>query len=258
MYEHFYNQGGNFFEEIIELIYKRFITKGDTVIDGGAHIGRHTLPLSRSVTTEGLVYAFEPLPTLFSDLQSKLRSQGCNQVTVSKKALSNKIRKTSFCHIIGANGYSGLKLRQHIPVEFLSNITYIEQSTTTLDFELYKIHDRKSISFIKLDLEGGEYNALLGSKKILSTERPLVIFENGDEHAAETYSYRLNDFAEFLKNHRYYTYDLFGRVMTLGGKDKLNYRPWYCIAVPFENNIINTYIRLNLLNDIDVLFKNHN
>lgn len=47
---------------ILEVI-TGLIKSGDTVVDVGAHIGYHTLHLSRAVGEQGQVLAFEPDPT---------------------------------------------------------------------------------------------------------------------------------------------------------------------------------------------------
>jgi tRNA A58 N-methylase Trm61 len=50
------------YESILECNYRRLIGPGDTVIDIGAHVGRHTSVFGEIVGPKGTVWAFELLP----------------------------------------------------------------------------------------------------------------------------------------------------------------------------------------------------
>ncbi|HYV95675.1 MAG TPA: FkbM family methyltransferase, partial [Chitinophagales bacterium] len=49
--------------------YKRFLKKGDLVIDIGAHVGDTTLPMALAVGREGTTLAFDPNPYVFKILK---------------------------------------------------------------------------------------------------------------------------------------------------------------------------------------------
>ena len=48
--------------------YRKLIKAGDTVLDIGANIGAHTIPLARLVGDTGMVVAFEPTKYAFTKL----------------------------------------------------------------------------------------------------------------------------------------------------------------------------------------------
>ncbi|HYA66397.1 MAG TPA: FkbM family methyltransferase, partial [Burkholderiaceae bacterium] len=48
--------------------YKRLLKAGDVVLDIGANIGAHTLPMAKAVGPQGMVYAFEPTDFAFAKL----------------------------------------------------------------------------------------------------------------------------------------------------------------------------------------------
>jgi hypothetical protein len=52
----------------IELV-RKFLRPGDYVLDIGANIGTHAIPLAKAVGHEGQVIAFEPQPTRRARLQ---------------------------------------------------------------------------------------------------------------------------------------------------------------------------------------------
>ena len=70
---------GDLFERIAQSFYTKVVRPGDTVIDGGAHMGRHAIPLAQLVGAEGKVLAFEPLPFISARLQQSLVTTGLNQ-----------------------------------------------------------------------------------------------------------------------------------------------------------------------------------
>jgi hypothetical protein len=90
--------------------------------------------------------------------------------------------------------------------------------------------DRRS-SFWKLDLEGGEYDALRGGRAALDRHRPAIVFENGREATAKNYDYTIDDFFALFRGRGYALYDLFGNEF-----DETRWSvpavPWYTIAVP--------------------------
>src|ERR1700730_8047772 len=67
---------GDVFERITQSFYSQVIRPGDTVIDGAAHTGRHTIPLARLVGAGGLVVASEPLPRAAAKLRRLLTEAG--------------------------------------------------------------------------------------------------------------------------------------------------------------------------------------
>lgn len=248
-----FDLSGRFFENIITHIYHTILKKGDIVIDGGANYGFHTIPLAQKVTNSGIVFAFEPLQDVSDKLIKKLESLNQSNVILIQKAISDFCGKNSFCHVISASGYSGIKKRQNIPKEHLNNIKIIDSiDITTLDNEISsgKQKNHKPVKFIKLDLEGGEYHAMQGAKKILANDRPVIIFEDGGRQSAETYSYNLSDFDTFFELYSYVTYDLFGRIFKMNNLKNIKHKPWYTIAVPNENMHVNEFIQNKLTQDI--------
>ena len=60
------------FEPSVTKSYRRLVSPGDVVLDIGANVGSHTLPLARAVGDSGRVFAFEPTGWAFSKLQTNL------------------------------------------------------------------------------------------------------------------------------------------------------------------------------------------
>ena len=96
------------YEYILECGYRRIIPVDATVIDVGAHAGRHTTIFSDLVGPGGTVLAFEPLP----HLAMALRDRGFDhRVQVHECALSDFAGCSSFTYMRGTPGESGLRER---------------------------------------------------------------------------------------------------------------------------------------------------
>src|ERR1700761_8983458 len=98
------------YEDILEANYRYFIQSGQTVIDIGAHTGRHTKVFADLVSQQGKVHAFEPLPFAFDIL----RKAGLpRNVHLHKCAISQASGPVSFVFARGAPEESGLRVKQY-------------------------------------------------------------------------------------------------------------------------------------------------
>lgn len=219
-------------ENLIQTIYHQIIKKGDICIDGGAHVGHHTFPMSRLSGSHGVVHAFEVIPNLLASLSQKIESnQNFNNIILYPKALSQESGKfLDFFHVVDKPGFSGLKKNDY-KIENEEKINQIVVETTTID----KVMNGNQVKFIKLDLEGAEFFALKGAINTLRNSEAMIIFENGRQKTADVYGYSANDFFQLFDDVNYRLFDLFGRNFTrdmwLHKNDKGRI-PWYSIAVP--------------------------
>ena len=215
---------GQYFEEMISAFYHLWVGEGDKVIDGGASHGMHTCPLSKLVGPSGRVYAFEPIPHLASALKQTCRAYG--NVEVHDAAISDFDGWSQFNYVSDFTEYSGLKKRRY-PENAVSES--INVPVVQIDTLLSALDE---VSFVKLDLEGGEFKALKGAQKLISRTDPLIIFEHGGQEAADYNEYEIGDYLEFWADLGYALFDLFGKPIS-----KINFAHhgiWYLIAAKTE------------------------
>ena len=163
------------FEAKLEAFYNQLDLDGTTIIDIGAHIGRHAIPLAKKIGPAGLLYAFEPIPLIRNRLNENIYASGLNNVVVLPFALSNKREVADFTYVPNLPEESGLKERRiynDIPSEFQK----IKVGVFQLD-DLIPLGSK--VSFLKIDVEGGELDVFLGASNLLETSRPIVAFECG-------------------------------------------------------------------------------
>ena len=163
------------FEAKLEAFYSQLDIEGTTIIDIGAHIGRHAIPLAKKVGPVGLAYAFEPIPLIRKRLSENIYASGLNNVVVLPFALSNKREVADFTYIPNLPEESGLKERRiynDIPSEFQK----IKVGVFQLD-DLIPLGSK--VSFLKIDVEGGELDVFMGASQLLEASHPIVAFECG-------------------------------------------------------------------------------
>jgi FkbM family methyltransferase len=160
------------YERILEITYRLFISKGGTVVDIGAHTGRHTAVFADLVGEAGMVHAIEPLPDAVKSF--RLRNLG-NNVKLHQLAISTKNGVVPFIYAQGTPEESGLRVKSYNQPS-LTVPRKIEVKTCPLDDVL---HNVDKIDFIKIDAEGAEIECLKSGVNIISRTRPLISVEYG-------------------------------------------------------------------------------
>ncbi len=146
-----------------------------TVFDVGANVGYYSLLASLLTGEKGSVYSFEPLPENISYLKKHIELNKLKNVNVVENAVSNKVSKLRFT---ATNNRS---------MSHISNEGEIEIETTSLD-EFIKAGNPFP-DLIKMDIEGAEYEALIGAKELFKRKKPVIFLAT---HSSELRAKCLN------------------------------------------------------------------
>ena len=181
-----------YYDRLTELVMKRVLKPTSVCIDVGCHEGS-ILRLMMKYAPNGTFFAFEPIPHLYEKLKERFKQQN---VKIYDLALSDSKGTSSFNYVITNPGYSGLKKRRYDrPHE---EDTQIEVKTELLDTVLS--HDEVGkISFMKIDVEGGELQVMRGAQTMISRDKPIIVFEHG-LGASEYYGTKPEDVFDLLCN----------------------------------------------------------
>jgi FkbM family methyltransferase len=133
----------------------------------------HVLLLSRIVKPEGRVYAFEPVPSIFSSLQENIELNGLTNVVCVQFAVSDKGGEETFFSGIheGAGHLSGTG-------DTYGHSTQVR--VVTLDQFVFE-QGNPPPGFIKIDVEGAESKVLSGAIRVLKECRPIVLLDLHNE-----------------------------------------------------------------------------
>jgi FkbM family methyltransferase len=145
---------GTYESETVE-ICRKLISPGMTVLDIGAHIGYFTLLFSQLVGSKGRVFAFEPHPSNYRILMRNVKRRTLDNVTLIRKAVSDKQGYALFYETPLSVGHSLLPAKSYatqFPVEITSIDYFLRESAVTL------------ADFVKIDVEAGEPEVIEGMR----------------------------------------------------------------------------------------------
>jgi FkbM family methyltransferase len=218
---------GDCLEILLSRIYHSIIRPGDIVIDGGANGGLHALPLGRLIGSGGRLFAYEPLPHAFHDLMEAVVSTGLDDRLVLRNvAIGGEHKHMTFYRHKTDLGLSSAR-RMNDTDDWIE----LQVDFVRLDDEPIPI----GVAFIKLDLEGGERDALVGARQIIARDRPVVAFENGFEWPAERFGYTIASFWNFFADLDYEVCDFLGTKARSESDFSDKRLVWQLIAIPSES-----------------------
>jgi FkbM family methyltransferase len=156
-------------------IVEQFSPKiGDIIIDVGAAFGFYTILASKRVGQQGKVIAIEPQPDNFEMLNRNIKlNKLANVITLNYAVYSKKTTLKLY------STYSIIQERARQNLQ-----DYIEVSADTLDNLLGHVGINQ-VNWIKIDVEGAEYEVLRGAKHVLRTNKHISILV--EIHGKDTY-----------------------------------------------------------------------
>ena len=155
---------------------------GSCFYDVGAHIGYYSLVAARVVGQEGRVVAFEPDPDNLAALRENLLRNVLPHVDVIPAAVWKHSGSVAFQRsasespeissrrgaVVGANAESIDSGRIEVEAVSLDEIA----------------QDYRPPTMIKIDVEGGEVEAIQGARRLIAHSRPILLIEVHHQAAA--------------------------------------------------------------------------
>lgn len=191
---------GRYEDEINKLI-KISLNPGDVALDIGSNIGLQSLRMSKSVGENGKVFAFEPLTHLQEKFSRNIRLNKADNVKLFPYALSNIESEADF-HINKGNWNQGT-----FNISNSQEGTEIQHVVIKVADEIPSIKALNSLDLVKIDVEGFEYQVLLGLEKTISKHKPRIIFEY-DSNYWQANGQSLNECCGFLSGMGYTLYQI--------------------------------------------------
>jgi len=178
---------GHVYNEFLDFEYKKLNFKDKVVIDIGSNIG--DTPIYFALNGAKIVYAIEPMPTLFNHLIKNIEYNKINNVIPLNVAIGDKDRPDCLkLPEIDVGLDANLNNINNVYNKFMINKGNNKLvGCKTLDSLIKDIGDNEII--IKMDCEGCEYSAILG----LSKQSMIKISQIGLE-----YHYGHEQLLEFL------------------------------------------------------------
>lgn len=181
-----------------DAILEKLILKTSNCIDVGVHIGSFTHTIFRHAP-DGSHTVIEPVSYKANWLRKRFPS-----AVVHQCAVSDIVGEISFYENTDNPGFSSITARGGLEKQKETRVL-----CSTLDT---LVPSGKKIDFIKIDVEGHEWDVVRGANRLIGNFRPIVMFEAGALHDADM------DEQKYVKLFAYWTeqenYDVFA-VMDL-------------------------------------------
>lgn len=178
----------------LELIKKLGQLKPKVIIDAGANKGMYARYLAEHCP-DAQIYAFEPVGSTFEILKEGLSAY--SHVECIQQGLFSESCKKEI-NIFNSDTHSSLVDIQGLNQKFENkeNIQLIKGEEFTANYEI------EEIDFIKMDIEGAEYEAMIGFEEMINTGKIRMLqFEYG--YINITTKILLLDFYRFFKQRGY-------------------------------------------------------
>lgn len=195
-----------------------------TIVEIGANIGTETICFADIAKKRKVdVVAFEPVPKNF-DLICKIKKENkLDNLTIINRLVSDK-EGFSFFKMPEENQSGSGFIENNLSVEGLQRF-----EVTTLNIEL---KNRKRSAVFVIDVEGFEFNVLLGGIDIIKKDRPFIILEvnqNYLESRGNTTLNELNDFFAELNYIPFYIDKLGLKEVDIRNFKVKSNKNWICI-----------------------------
>lgn len=156
--------------------YRQLVKPGDVVLDIGANIGAHTLPLARLVGPTGRVIAFEPTEFAFAKLQRNLRlnPELARSVEARQTMLVNDDSRE-----LPESIYSSWPLDggDDLHEQHRGRLKSTRGAMREVLDRVVSALGLTRIDLIKLDVDGNELSVLRGARQSLERFRPILMLE---------------------------------------------------------------------------------
>ena len=157
---------GEFEKKEMELC-KEYISETSIVLDIGANIGLHSIYFS-GLAKDGSVLAFEPSLATFSILVNNVAH--ISNIVPINIAMSNEGKIADFFHA-SDNAYSSLIDTQRKEIVSVIKVPCMRVDDVVSGLRL----DR--VDFVKIDVEGLEFEVLKGMVEVISKYQPVIFCE---------------------------------------------------------------------------------
>lgn len=186
---------GHYEDKLSELI-KLKVKSGTTCIDVGSHVGYFTLLFRKMVGTKGYVYSVDPVEENIVLIDKTVKKNGFSNIKILKLALGEVDGVKKAYHSSG-----------HSIGMLADNVISISKGLKETKFQVKRLdtvvreENIKNLDYIKVDIEGAEYNFLLGGKDTIKKHKPVIFME---VHSKEIFK----KVYKFLTDYGYRIFDI--------------------------------------------------
>jgi FkbM family methyltransferase len=208
-------------------LISQFLRPNMSFIDIGANYGIFTLVAAWTINQIGSkskCYSFEPQPNLYNAIQENIKLNQLENIVVFNCALSDKSGELNIRFPNKYNlGEAALVINENEEDKLPSIKVAVKTLSDVLGDELHNQQNSNESFAMKIDVEGCEYNVLLGAERLFNNRKPEFILLECDDRMLHRFGSSAKSLVELLHS---YQFELFALV-----RNRIVGMKW----VPFEN-----------------------
>jgi FkbM family methyltransferase len=139
----------------------KYVRLGSTVLDIGAHIGAHTLYMSKLVGPAGKVYTFEPQRKIYRELYQNIKLNGAGNVVPMRYAA----------------GDTNTIIEMNPSTDGNEGGTSVGEGGDRAELRTVDSFGFKNVSLMKIDVEHLEEQVLEGARQTIAESKPVLLVE---------------------------------------------------------------------------------
>ncbi|MEP7214238.1 MAG: FkbM family methyltransferase [Acidobacteriota bacterium] len=179
-------------------------------IDVGANFGWYTSLFHKYAGASGEVHSFEPVPSIFENLQRNYDLMGSPQnVRLNNLALGEEEAELTINLFAGlSTGHASFSTHDR------DDAIPFKCRVITLDSYL-EANNVGEVDFVKVDIEGAELGFLKGAERLFKQEKPPIWLMEMALNQTRNFGYLPNDLIEFMAERAKYQ---FFKIDEINGK----------------------------------------
>ena len=186
-------------KEWLDLLIEKFAfpQSTKTFVDVGVNVGQTLLRL-KTIYPEADYLGFEPNSTCTAYVQKLIKANKFKNATVQNVGLATEIG------ILQLEKETDTDSRASVVSNLRPNLFSAKESVLVIDYQSFYLE--KAVNFIKVDVEGAEYEVLKGMEKAIKKHQPIITCEVLDTHSAAVFDFmqeRATQLCEMLKSWNY-------------------------------------------------------
>jgi FkbM family methyltransferase len=147
----------------------KYLREGMVFVDVGANIGSYTLFAAKRVAPTGKVYAFESENETFEKMLHNIEINDFDNIVAKNLAVGNKESEVEIVKDLDtAKSYVRISEPNSVP-------SFLEKNPMICLDRYFEQHSVHKVDYLKIDVEGFEYNVVKGGKNFIKKNIPSII-----------------------------------------------------------------------------------
>ncbi len=189
------------YETEIQKVFQTYVPSAGNILDIGANIGINSIRLSKLLKHDGRVYSFEPIPYNQKRFSQNIQLNGIKNIELIPYALGDSNQSMHIKFDENEENKGAISLMNAdingLIVDVLKGDDWVKNNRI------------EAIKFMKIDVEGFEWNVIEGLKETIKINHPTILIEWDLNYQKKSNQSDISNWQNFIENNKYKIYQIF-------------------------------------------------